>query len=273
MILGLALLGLNLVGLGLSLRSPQLAKSNDYFFQNDVRLVYSETISAVQGIEAQPNSEALKQLVTLISGTVAHYWPTEQATTYNLHVPATENFVLWTVGVASPFLESLTGKPFKAVYQGYEFHDWQKGLERGVGLCSQHAIILDSILAEKGFKAEIVRLDGHVLNQVWVEDAQQYWLVDSDYGLTMPYSLAEVQESPEIVRAHYFNVLQSPDILNLLVELYGAEGNELISSSRAYLGPGYVLFEDLSYLAKWILPLLSCLAGAWLVRRRRSMPQ
>ncbi|MEJ2418378.1 MAG: hypothetical protein P8Y45_15900 [Exilibacterium sp.] len=182
--------------------------------------------------------EYLEYVNYTVSKAIAHYWYDQGVEKYNLRVPFYDNFILYLASYIAP-----------EYFQKYEFMDYHRALERGVGLCSQAAIVLAEFLRDKGMTAKIVGLTGHVLVTAPVdEQEEEWWVFDPDYGVTLPFSL---------------------DI----------KGNT-IKSGNGIEGYGlkWYYLEKSVYLLKWLLPVVLILFGLMkglALRRptRRSLPQ
>ena len=71
-----------------------------------------------------------------------------------------------------------------------------------MGLCSQHAIIVDGILKDKNIPSKIVRLTGHLVVMAEVS-SDENWILDSDYDVIVPYSLTEIEKDSTIIIPFY----------------------------------------------------------------------
>ncbi|MBI1923541.1 hypothetical protein HYR99_04745 [Candidatus Poribacteria bacterium] len=175
---------------------------------------------------------------------IAHYWRKEGIDKYKLRVPIYENYLLFLASYLYP-----------SVYERYEFRNYRQALERGVGLCSQHAFILVGFLRENGIRCEPVGLSGHVVVTAQVDKSNDtWWILDPDYGVVIKQSLDEIEKNPEIIRPYYAekgydkNSAVTPSVDDL-VRIYGKDGN-YIGAGRRW---GYI--ESLSYILIWVIPL------------------
>lgn len=168
-----------------------------------------------------------------------------------LRVGPLENWVLWLAGTFPQF-------------EHYQTLDWRFGLKRGLGLCSQHAMVLVSILRDAEIPSGIQQLDGHVV--AWVEVEGQQLIADADYGVVLPYSMGEIESNPTVVAALYAQSareLADNTLPDRLTQIYDRQGNSSLAR----------WFEDLSlashfafgrgvFLLKWVIPIAIALAGA-----------
>lgn len=88
---------------------------------------------------------------------------------------------------------------------GYEYHDYKDALQRGVGLCSQHALAVTNYMKNVfGLESKTVNLNGHVVNETHFPNQQSY-VLDADYNVVLPFDLNYAQ-SHEAVVHHYYQL-------------------------------------------------------------------
>ena len=86
----------------------------------------------------------LYDLTKLVNQCMVHYWNTEDIDIQkklNIWIPPKENYILHSAAYFIPKLRSI------------ELYDIEKIIERGVGFCSQFAILLGEILEKMDMKA------------------------------------------------------------------------------------------------------------------------
>lgn len=103
--------------------------------------------------------------------------------------PVWENYIL-------RFRQEVTGK------KKYEFRNYKKSIERGVGICSQPCIALQDLLNHDGIEADLWDIKGHVVVEAKFSDGTHYTL-DPDYGQYVPLGMDAIQANPELVREAY----------------------------------------------------------------------
>jgi hypothetical protein len=254
-IIGLVLLLLNLSGFVLPLRHPELATAPTGFAPNDVTLSAQQVLAEAQPLPGESNEEFAHRLTLLVNQGMAHYWYSPD---YNIHVPAHENWLLWLSGMVLPGFDN------------WEYIDHRRALERGVGLCSQHAVIMVGLLREAGVNAQIVNLDYHVIARV--EVAPDTWYVaDADYGVLVPYDYDRI--SPAIVRQFYHAY---PDHWEYLGRAYQQTPSQIAPSAVEWRVTAFQV-ERASYWLKWGVPGGFLLIGMLPLlrtfpRRKRSRP-
>ena len=145
--LGLCLFTINIAGLFISLRNESIYKAKTEF-ANDIILSEKEFYQKLN----QPivdKKEYVVELNKAVNQGIAHYWRDEGINKYNIRIPLHENYLLFIASYLDP-----------KEYRKYEFVDYRKAIERGIGLCSQQAIIISEILMKKNIPSFIIGLSG-----------------------------------------------------------------------------------------------------------------
>ena len=263
---GAALMLVNVAGLFLSLRNAEITSETSTYFKDDIVLDENELWARLDS--AASDKKAYARLVNeTVNKGIAHYWEDEGIDTYRLRVPITENYFLWSASWIYP-----------PVFRKYEFSHYRKAVQRGVGLCSQHAIIVSEILKDKGIEAKIVALDGHVVAAALVDEpANRWWLLDADYGVIIPHDIIQVEKDPGIIRQYYSSAGHDAREIEKLVDIYGKQGNVVVDGVRTYDSrmPSYAMryhLETVTYALKWIVPLLLAFPFLLGLFRKRASP-
>ena len=238
--LGLILLGINFLGQFKSLRNEELYKEVTPY-KDDFTIRFSDVKKQWHRKENESDKEYALRVTILINNSMAHYWKDEGIKKYYLQVPIWENYLL-----------SL--KQFVLKRNKYEFRNYDKAIERGVGICSQPCIALKDLLNDHGIEADLWDIKGHVVVDAKFSDGSRYTL-DPDYGQFVPYGMEEIQDNPELVRKSYKDQddVYAPHLAKHkhtddIVLMYAKDGNHIYFMDKSY--------EDFSYIAIWILPLL-----------------
>lgn len=177
-------------------------------------------------------------------------------------VPLTENYLLYSLTKLSP-----------ATFGKYEYVDATRAVRRGIGLCSQQSLALADILRRGGISARIVSLGGHVV----VESANGL-VADPDYGVTMPGDVKSVANSPTLIARTYersdritSDVQHGAKRVRVIIGLYQTTGDNVVFPNAASYAGKKAMLEQVSYVAKWLIPpfLLIC-AWAVVARGRRG---
>lgn len=246
--MGIFLFLTNLVGVFTSLRNPAIYTDNSELISSAITLSedeFYEELDALSKIDTKLYVEAVTQLV---HHGMAHYWPETDADIkkYRLRVPFYENYLLYLASYVKP-----------DIYYRYEFTNHRRALERGVGLCSQLAIIETEFLRERDVNARLIYLQGHVVLQAEVEPTV-WWVLDPDYGVVIPFSLSEIEANPEVVMPYYLAESYSDELASALVNYYGPEGNILFpeDGARSYSIPKIWWTEYFAYILIWVIPAI-----------------
>lgn len=260
-LIGVLLLTLNVCGCFLSLRAPLADPRNDAAVHHT--LSWREFQDGTARRADETDLQYVRRINGLVHRGILHYWSDEDVGEYHLTVPVWENYLLYLGSVIKP-----------DVFRKYEFTDWRKAAERGVGLCSQQAIVMAGILLRSGTSNEIVSLDGHVVVRARV-DEKTWYVCDPDYGVVIPHDIRTIEADPSLVRSFYAGVAvpgggDPESVPSEMARLYGPEGNMIASDVRQYY-PKRFYIEKAAYAAKWAVPVLLC--GPFLIlllRRKRS---
>ncbi|MCH8332833.1 hypothetical protein IIC65_02780 [Candidatus Sumerlaeota bacterium] len=258
--IGLALLALNISGFFIPLRNSKIYTELETGFTDDITLTAEQTMAQISRLEGERAEDYVRRLNGVINRGIAHYWEDEGIRRYRLHVPPYENFLLYVAGHLDRRLKK------------YEFYDYKKAIERGVGLCSQQSLIVGSILSENQVRARLAGLEGHVVTLAEVDEARGvWWVLDPDYGVIIDHSLDEIESDPELIRPYYSARGYGAEAVDNLVRIYGPDGNRVRESAARYHTLAW--FERLTYVMIWLIPVV-CLtpypAALFLARRRKS---
>lgn len=239
--MGVLLLLINISGLLKSMRHEDLYTEENTGRLNDVTVRLEDARKQLVRMDGESDKEFALRVNDVVSRSMSHYFKNEGKKKYNLRVPLRENYILF---IANSFRED----------NRYEFKNYKKGLERGVGLCSSHSIVVKGVLLDHGVEAHLWDIAGHVVVRARVSE-NEWYILDPDYGLYVPYDIAEIEADPEITRASYEHMADlykpeydDPYTTDKVVELYGKEGNHIYTYDAG--------FENFSYIAIWILPFL-----------------
>ena len=239
-VFGVALLAANITGLFKSLRNEDLYTEITPY-KNDISVRLEDAKSQWQRKVGESDRDFAMRMSTLINNSMAHYFKDEGIKKYYLQVPVWENYLLTTK-------QLLTGD------KKYEFRNYKKVIERGVGICSQPCIGLQDLLIKNGIEADLWDIKGHVVVDAKFSDGSRYTL-DPDYGQFVPHGMKEIEANPELVREWYADQdevyaphLKEHKHTDDIVNMYEKEGNHIYFMKKG--------FENFSYAAIWIIPLL-----------------
>lgn len=243
--LGISLLAINIFGLFKSMRNPEIYQEEKKLRNriNDITIEYPEINNLLEKRDDESNRDFAIRINKVVNDGFSHYWKEAGIEKYNLRVPIWENYLLYAASLVDP-----------ENYRRYEFSDYKKNLERGVGLCSSHSIVVKGVLNNHGMDARLWDIAGHVVVRAAV-DAKEAIILDPDFGIVVPFDTAAIEEDPELVRPFYKEMsnLYYPDAIepyttDHVVEIFGKAGNHTYTVDN--------WFEHFSYYAIWILPLI-----------------
>ncbi|MBN1305358.1 MAG: hypothetical protein JXA13_13050 [Anaerolineales bacterium] len=229
-VIGVVLLGFNLYGEFVSLRSPKLPPTltpNQVFAEMDRRL-------------GEPVEGYAYRLTSLIhEASVYGYWEIPESAQYNVRIPIHENFILWYMSFSEP-----------NVFERYYFCDPLKAIERGASICRQATMVVEAIWKANGLQAREMTLDGHTVTELIINhDKGIRWVSDPLYGVVIEHDVSTLAEHPEIVQAVYMEAGLTENEVDYLMDLYGPDGNYIVTYK------GYCQAEENIYRQKWTWPL------------------
>lgn len=244
-IIGIMLLALSVFGLFKSMRNPAVFDEEKTLRNrlNDITIGYPEVNGQLERKAGESDLDFGVRINAVVNKAMIHYWKEAGTEKYHLRVPVWENYLLFGASYVCP-----------KNYGRYEFSRWRKNLERGVGLCSTHSTVVKGVLLENGIKAELMDVGGHhVVVRAELNDTAT-WILDPDFGVVVPFDTAAITANPELVRKPFARMadLYYPDA----VEPYTTDYMVEIFGNRKYIYSVENSFEDFSYRAMWILPLL-----------------
>lgn len=238
--IGVVLLLLNLFGLFKSLRNEELYDELTPY-KDDISVRFEDAKKQWKRGSNELERDYVVRVTMLINHSMTHYWKDVGIKKYHMRVPLWENYILrvkqWVTG-----------------NEKYEFRNYRKAIERGVGICSQPCIALQDLLRANGIEAELWDLKQHIVVGVRFVDGIEYTL-DPDYGYVIPLGMKQLRSFPPLVREAYkdHDNIYAPHLeahkhTEDMVRMYTQEGNNIYHMEKG--------FEDFSYYLKWILPVL-----------------
>jgi hypothetical protein len=255
-LLGIILLTLDVVGIFKTMRNQDLYSETDTGRLNDITIKLEDAGKELKRKTDESDKAFALRVNDVVSKSMMHYWKIKGAKKYNLRVPVWENYILWL------------NNSFKSDKR-YEFINYRKNLERGVGLCSTQSIVVKGVLLDNGVEAHLWDIAGHVVVRARVSD-REWYILDPDFGIVVPYDIQDIESDPEIVRPAYANMaeLYKPDYndpytTDHVVEIYGRDGNHIYSDNPA--------FEKTSYIAVWCIPLILIVPLSLDLRKKRKL--
>jgi hypothetical protein len=159
-------------------------------------------------------------------------------------VPVWENYILYFMGKIKITPE----------YERYHFVSYKRSLERGIGLCGDHSMILTQLLKTKNIKSKILSFQrGHVITQVNFSNGQSV-MYDPDYGVEIPIHYSLAKENENLIKSIYIKAGYNERQANNMFRIYSATP-KIFENTFSFMKKRYIM-EYLSYFVKWMIPFL-----------------
>ena len=258
--LGASLMLLNFFGLFIPLRNPAV-ELDAMVVPKRASLSRSEFFDIMGTTDDDAITYARKMTVA-VHQSMVDYWYIEGLEKYNLRVPLHENWLLYLVFSFVPIEHE----------RMYEFCDYRKAIERGVGFCSQQSMILDSILDANGIESNILEFPNkHVVvtSRFETDAGDQWWILDPDMGVVIEADIETIQANPEMIRPYYRAVGHHDETIDYFVDALSIDYKRHRSVDD-YFYPGRCDFEKTSYMVAWGLPSFFILVGIYPVIRKKD---
>ena len=249
-IVGILLLLLNIYGLFIPLHSPLLNNKNLYKNKTSDEI----TMSKEEVFEKLKNKKGSdKEFVEIANNAIhegiLHYWDDELGKELGLQIPIYENYLLFLSSYIRP-----------DIFKKYEFCGlWKKGVEQGVGWCTQSSALLTYALRDRDIESDIYVMLYHAVSLVKVQD-NEWWVADPDYGVIIPHSIQKIESNPELIRPFYqakdFNNEQIDTLIKIFDKNNPDEQKIGYIRDTNYCTYRHKPFEYLVYFLKWLIPLL-----------------
>ena len=206
LLIGVVLLGINAAGLVLPLQHPELHTEKGTILKDQVVITEEQFYKKVQrGDESIP--EYATQLNEAVHQRLIYYeWGKENGAKY-WRLPIHENYLIYffrQVLYLYRWIRDELVVPGRAPVSVYEFSNYKKVVERGIGLCAQHAVVVCSLLQKNNIACKMVMFDNHVVVTAQVDPRNNvWWLLDSDFGVVVPHDLNKIILNPDIAAPYY----------------------------------------------------------------------
>ncbi|WP_417518018.1 hypothetical protein [Marinobacter sp.] len=247
LVVAVVLMVINIYGLTQPIRKPGLGVTD----HDQLRFIpqqvwsYEDSLTAINGLDATlPNSKLAEVANRIINQSLIHpVWDQVDPVEYRQLIPIWENYFLWGIGMFS-------GLP---QFERYHYADYERNIKRGIGICGDASTILSSVLDQYQIPNRIVSFGGHVIVEYEREDGKSQ-LLDPDFGVPLKLTLEELLERPEQLRERYFNAGYSSAEIDDLISIY--QTNFVLFDNTYHFMTLRYIFENVSYIAKWVFPLL-----------------
>lgn len=251
---GVLLLVLNVIGRTHSLRNPAIYHAHYNLFTNDIVLTEKQFYEEIQR-HGESDADYMIKATDAVNQGIAHYSQngTNVAGFYYLH--PSENYLLWLSKHVSLMWKIPRGYQKQDVLW-YRFADWRKSVERGVGLCGTHALVLMEVLKLNHIPAHAIDLPRHVVVEASPDQGKTWWTLDPDYGVVMPEPIQALCANPDVAAEFYKKKGFDTATLTLVKTLY-TEGTPKVKHTAIEMhGRAKVYFEYASYYLIWIIPIV-----------------
>jgi hypothetical protein len=259
-VVGLSLLAINSYGIFQDTRTKGLehTKTEQLRFKNKNYLSYQETIEQLNGLQTLPEYEYSIKANKLVNDGLTHVkWNQVDPIEFRQLVPIWENYFLYFIGVFSnqPQLER------------YHFVDYRRSLRRGIGICGDASLVLSQILDIKKISNKIISFDGHVINEVTFKNKKKS-LFDPDFGVFINLSLEELISNPYSAIQSYRDAGYSQLETEALLRIYYSN-HHYFNNVKEFMTKRYY-FEYISYILKWLLPILLLFFAVLILKNRKN---
>lgn len=261
LLVALVLMGINIYGLTQPIRKPGLGVTDhdQLRFIPEQVWTYEDSLTAINGLNAVlPRSALAEAANRVVHQSLVHPdWEEIDPVEYRQLVPIWENYFLWGIG-------KFSGLP---QFERYHYADYERNIKRGIGICGDASTILSSVLDQHQIPNRIVSFGGHVIVEYEREDGVSQ-LLDPDFGISLMLTLDELLARPELVRSRYLEAGYNAAEIDDLTGIYQTDF-ALFNNTYHFMTLRYI-FEKVSYVAKWVFPLLLILLSlgylVWLKR-------
>src|SRR3989344_1367938 len=251
-LLGIILLYTNVIGL----------YRNFSFDQNRDPNIAIRTINELLQDKTISDDMFARKINSIVHENIDHYWPTNP--TGSLRIPFSQNYLLYLASFVKP-----------SIYRNYEYCSYTRAIQRGVGLCSEAAIVATDILEHKGIESHILYFNGHVATVAkFVEENEEYWLyLDPYFNVIIRTNFNSLDTNPDLIRPYYENVGLDQGNINLLVSFMKDTPNTMFERGvTGYTDCNWkkITVRKVADVVKWVLPLIliAPVVSYWLRKRK-----
>jgi hypothetical protein len=222
-------------------------------------LTYQDAKQEIQRNPDEGDQEYAARITNVISQSLAHiHWAKEQDTTrYHQLVPIWENYFIYFMGKFSGIPE----------YEKYHFANYDRSIERGIGICGDASMIMSQLLDKQGIKNQLLSFPGHVVLSATMPDKNEY-IFDPDFGVALPYTVQQVNSSPKLIEPFYQQAGYTTKDAQTISRSLGGEF-ERWNGVTHFITKKYY-FEKVAYWLKWPLPLIMIAIGIFFIRRKKT---
>ena len=269
--LGVALITVNFAGFFVPITEHPVA-ARVHVHKNLSRPSYPAALQALSRIDTRlPAEQFIAMANQIVAARIVHHWPEPNEADPDTMHSFLENWYLAALQRAEAWLAK-KGLAKVSIARGGR-RDFRTILAKGVGLCDTTAIALVDFLQEKGIRAQILALGGHVVAYASVGDRN--YIIDPDYAIIIQDVPAPPERSIAKILAAYRETGRPPDTLARLESIYATSPMKTYEIKRYQRNWKRLL--DGSRIIKWAVPIVLLALGIVLWRRSpdhpRALPQ
>ncbi|MEE9319152.1 MAG: hypothetical protein V3U76_01785 [Granulosicoccus sp.] len=258
---GIGLLLINIYGELRGFRAAELVPTSTLRFNDDISIGYDEAMDLLERRDDEDSYSYTTRVNTVVQDAMAHIhnWESHPPDLYMQRVPFYENYFLHLLG-------RFSDQPY---IRRYHFADYRKSLERGIGICGDHAVVMSQLVAQTGTKSSLLAFPaGHVLLATHEPDGK-FGIFDADFGVNFMVDDLDMLKDQDVIAKAYSAQGYPDDEVAEMVGILGTSYDEY-SDTYDFMKRRYI-FEKVSYVMKWLMPVTFVLFGLYLLRAQRSV--
>ncbi|PCI59649.1 MAG: hypothetical protein COB35_10810 [Gammaproteobacteria bacterium] len=245
---GVSLTGINIYGLFHTIR-PAVFFSDELRFKDDITLTLQQTEQAINRKKNESPQQYASRITKVIASGIAHIkWDDYDSRRFNQLVPIWDNYFLYFMGKYSGIPE----------FQRYHFANYQRSINRGIGICGDASMIMSQLLDKQNIKNQIITFPGHVILAAKFADGSEK-SYDPDFGVIIDKSPEELKINHKSIGKLYTAAGYTANDQRIMSRIYNNHF-ERWNGVKHFITNKYY-FEKITYLLKWPLPLLLIFIG------------
>jgi hypothetical protein len=229
-------------------------------FDDDVSIGYDEAMVLLERRKDEDSFSYAVRANGIVQDALAHIhnWESQPPDLYKQRVPFYENYFLYLFGRFSD----------QPNIRRYHFADYRKSLERGIGICGDHAVVMSQLMSKIGVESSLLAMDGHVLLATHESDGT-FGILDADYGVDFIVDNLDMLKDRDLITKAYSAEGYPDDVVAEMADILGGTYDEY-NDTFDFMKRRYI-FEKISYVMKWLIPAVLALTGLYFLRVRRSV--
>ena len=253
LLFGAALLGINFYGVFQDVRPVEFF-ADELRFKNDITLTREETLNGIERLDGESDKAYAERVTKVIGAGLAHiHWRRYESDKFNQLIPIWENYFIYFMGKFSGIPE----------YERYHFANYERSLNRGIGICGDASMIMSQLLDEQGIDNQLITFPGHVIISATFDDGEQL-TYDPDFGVPLLHSVDELQSIVGATSEAYLNAGYPYSDISIMNRIYDNPFERWDGVSHFITKKYY--FEILAYWLKWPFPIVLVITGIFLLR-------